>query len=265
MSKRIAAMTLVLASFFLSTLFAATPDAFVGTWIWNPDTKGFTLNIKSTSANNYALSYANGETQHVVADGQFHKGESSGDLQISFQKTGDNEWILRYKHDKPNPAHSTAILTLSKDGMTVTEKVERISSKGDPLTFEALLTRSKPGHGIEGEWTFKQYIVKGGPDVTMTITSSVPQQITLSNSDSKVVLSILSLDGTPYKESGPTASAKDAYSARLIDDHTLLFDHYKDGSLFESGQWTVSSDGKTIVMVEKPKGKPPYTVSYSKQ
>jgi hypothetical protein len=264
-SKLRAFRAIAVASFSISSIAAATPDAFVGRWLWVPEVKGLNMEITSTATNRYDFHYMDGETEHVVADGQFHKGELSGGEQVSFQKTGDSEWTMKYKFDQPNPARGTSIFTLSKDGTTLTEKEERISAKGDQHRSEAVLTRSKPADGIVGEWAFKNYVSKEGPEATITITSAAPNQMTLANSDTKDVLAFASLDGKIYKESGPTASTADAYSVKLVDDHTLLFDRYKQDKLQESGKWTVSANGKTLTAVEKPNEKPSYTVSYSRR
>ena len=241
MSKRTFQLLLI-ACLVTGTLWAAN-DPFVGKWKLNPSKSKLTdqMKVEVAGANRYAITFAPGAVDTVVADGSDQPGLRGTTLSITVE--GPNTWKVTRKRE--GRTLITANWTLSGDGKTLTDAFTGYEPDGSTLSLHYVYERTAAGSGFPGTWestsekvnsVFEFQIQPYEGDGLSFIT---PAEHETQN---------MRFDGKDYPNVGPDVPPGSASSGGRVNERTLEMTDKIKGKVMNTRQIKLSPDLKTLTM-----------------
>jgi hypothetical protein len=238
-------------------LAASTP--FAGTWKVNLE-KSILVGdtVKFSSEGDAMRMTAGGDSYEFKADG----GESKTRFgAASWKKINDKTWeetdIVNGHLD------SKTTWTLSGDGKTLTAHATGDKPGGGSFDDTSTYVRTAGTQGLAGTWKNKEY--KGSAPSLLTL-SDLEDGLVFDEPDFKLKASG-TFDGKPGNVTGPGIPAGASFSLTRIGPHSFKMTRTQNGKPFDMSSWTVSPDGKSLVVVTRTAGTtdPPTKEVFDKQ
>jgi hypothetical protein len=233
---------LLVACLVAGTLWAAN-DPFVGKWKVNPSKSKLTdeMKVEVAGANRYAITFAPGAVDLVVADGSDQPGLRGTTLSITVE--GPNTWkVIRKKEGR---TLITATWTLSGDGKTLTDAYTGYQPDGSTLSLHYVYERTAGNSGFLGTWD----------SVSEEVNSVIELQIQpykgdgLSfNSPAAQMTTNIKFDGNDYPDLGPNVAPGSASSGRRVNERSLEITDKFQGKIRDTRRIELSTDLKTLTM-----------------
>lgn len=237
-------MALVAISTALATgpLWAAN-NPFIGDWKLDPSRSKLTdvMKVESLGSNKYAFDFGD-SPETIVIDGTDQSGVSGTTLAVSVERP--DAWKVVRKKD--GRVVIIANWELSKDGNTLTDNFNAVSSDGSTSTVDNVYRRKGQGSGFAGTWVSTNQAVNFV--YVLQIRPYEEDGVSIINASSQLTRN-MKQDGKDYPNTGATAAVIAASSLRTLDEHTLeLTDKKSNGKVYDTQQFKLSSDLKALTI-----------------
>jgi hypothetical protein len=233
---------LLVASLVMGTLWAAN-DSFVGKWKVNPSKSKLNdeMKVEVAGANRYAITFASGAVDTVVADGSDQPGLRGTTLSITVK--GPNNWeVIRKMKGR---TLLTGYWTLSEDGKTLNDAYTEYAPDGSTSSSPYVYERTAGSSGFLGTWDSESEKVKSG--IELQIQPYEGDGLSFSSPDAEMTKK-MKFDGNDYPDLGPDVAPGSASSGRRLNDRSLeITDKFK-GKITGTRQIELSTDLKTLTM-----------------
>jgi hypothetical protein len=258
MSSRIFQLLLVVG-LATGTSWAAQ-DPFVGKWKVNPSKSKLNdeMKVEAAGANRYAITFAPGVVDTVVADGSDQPALSGSTLSITVK--GPNRWeIIRKMKDR---TLLTAYWTLSEDGKTLNDAFTQYLPDGTTLFSQSLpngstlflpyvYERTAGNSGFPGTWDSESAKVAAG--IELQIQPYEGDGLSLnggpdSGPDDAKMAKRMKFDGNDYPDLSPNGDTGSAYSGRRVNERSLEITEKSKGKITGTRHIELSKDLKTLTM-----------------
>jgi hypothetical protein len=248
---------LLVAGLVTGTLQAAN-DPFVGKWKVNPSKSKLNDEMKvevagAGGANRYAITFAPGAVDTIVADGTDQP--ALGGTTLSITVKGPNSWVVIRK--MKGRTLLTGDWTLSEDGKTLNDAYTEYAPDGSkslflPYVYQRTAGSSgSPGTGFPGTWDSDSEKVKSG--IELQIEPYEGDGLSF-NSPGAEMTKKMKFDGNDYPDLDPNADPGSASSGRRANERTLeITDKFKD-KITGTRQIELSADLKTLTMTTRQLG-----------
>jgi hypothetical protein len=210
--------------FVLCLLTIVRADPFVGKWKLNPSKSRLPdeMIVAVAGPNRYALTFAPGAVDTIVADGRDHPALQGTTFSITVE--GSNNWkMIRKQGDH---LLVTAEWTLAGDGQTLTDAFTGYRPDGSTLSVHYVYERTAGSSGFPGTWDSVKEEV--GTVIELTIQ---PKGGGLSFDSHELALSLS--------------------SARRVNERSLEITDKSQGKVTSTQQVELSSDLKTLTMTAR--------------
>ena len=150
---------LLVASVVTGTLWAAN-DPFVGKWKVNPSKSKLNdeMKVEVAGANRYAITFAPGFVDTIIADGSDQPGLRGTTLSITVE--GPNTWkVIRKMKGR---TLITGYWTLSADGKALNDAYTEYAPDGSTSSVPYVYERTAGSSGFLGTWDSESEKVKSG-------------------------------------------------------------------------------------------------------
>lgn len=249
---------LLIACLVTGTVWAANDpnNPFVGKWKVNPSKSKLNDEMKvevagaGANVNRYAVTFAPGFVDTVVADGSDQPALSGTTLSITVK--GPNNWVVVRK--MKGRTLLTASWTLSEDGKTLHDAYTEYAPDGSPTSVPYVYERTagssgSPGTGFAGTWDSDSEKVKAG--IELQIEHYEGDGLSLNGPDADMTKK-MKFDGKDYPDPNPNqepnGDAGSASSGRRVNQRTLEITDKSKGKITATRQLELSSDLKTLTM-----------------
>jgi len=140
---------LLVACLVTGTLWAAN-DLFVGKWKVNPSKSKLNdeMKVEVAGANRYAITFAPGIVDTIVADGSDQPGLRGTTLSITVK--GPNNWVVIRK--MKGRTLLTGYWTLSEDSKTLNDAYTEYAADGSKSSVPYVYERTAGNSGFPGTW-----------------------------------------------------------------------------------------------------------------
>jgi hypothetical protein len=193
---------LLVACLVTGTVWAAN-DPFVGKWKVNPSKSKLNdeMKVEVAGANRYAITFAPGLVDTVVADGTDQPGLRGTTLSVTVKGPSSWEVIRKMK----GRTLLTAYWTLSEDGKTLNDAYTEYAPDGSPSSVPYVYERTAgssgfPGTGFPGTWDSDSEKVKSG--IELQIEPYEGDGLSL-NSPGAEITKKMKFDGNDYPDPDP--------------------------------------------------------------
>lgn len=245
---------LLVACLVMSSVWAAN-DPFVGKWKVNPSKSKLNdeMKVEVAGANRYALTFAPGQVDTVVADGSDQPALSGTTLSITVK--GPNNWeIIRKMKGR---TLLTAYWTLSEGGKTLNDAFTQYLPDGTTLFSQSLpdgstlflpyvYERAAGNTGFLGTWDSESAKVTAG--IELQIQPYEGDGLSFKRSDEEMA-KMIKLDGNDYPDLDPNGGDKGtAYSGRRVNERSLEITEKFKGKITGTRQIELSRDLKTLTV-----------------
>jgi hypothetical protein len=205
------------------------------------------MKVEAVGADRYAVTFAPGAVDTIVADGSDQPGLRGTTLAITIE--GPNTWkVVRKKEGR---MLITATWALSADGKTLTDDYTGYESDGSTLNLHYVYERTAGSSGFPGTWDSTSEKL----DSVIELEVRPYQDDGLAfNSSVGGMTQNMKFDGQDYPDSGPNATAGSVSSARRVDDHGLEVTYKFQGKITQTRQIELSTDLKTLTMSMRQAG-----------
>jgi len=250
-------LKLLLITCLVTSLIWAANDPFVGKWRVNPSKSKLIdeIKVETAGADRYALTFAPGQVDTVVADGSDQPALSGTTLSIRVK--GPNSWeIIRKMKGR---TLLTAYWTLSEDGKTLNDAFTQYLPDGTTLFSQPLpdgstlflpyvYERTAGNSGFLGTWDSESAKVRAG--IELQIQPYEGDGLSFKRSDEEMAKRI-KLDGNDYPDLSPNGDKGSAYSGRRVNERSLEITEKSKGKITGTRQIELSTDLKTLTMTER--------------
>jgi hypothetical protein len=234
---------LLVACLATSSAWAAN-DPFVGKWKVNPSKSKLNdeMKVEVAGANRYAITFAPGLIDTVLADGSDQPGLRGTTLSVTVK--GPNSWVVIRK--MKGRTLLTGYWTLSEDGNTLNDAYSEYAPDGSKsFSLPYVYQRTAGTSGFTGTWDSYTEKVKAG--IELQIEPYEGDGLSL-NSPGAEMAKKMKFDGNDYPDADPHADPGSASSGRRVNEHTLeITDKFK-GKITGTRQFELSTDLKTLTM-----------------
>ncbi len=238
---------LLVAGLVTSSVWAAN-DPFVGKWKVNPSKSKLNdeMKVEVAGANRYAITFAPGFVDTVVADGTDQSALRGTTLSVTVK--GPKSWVVVRK--MKGRTLLTAYWTLSEDGKTLHDAYTEFAPDGStssiPYVYERTAGSSGfPGTGFAGTWDSESEKVKAG--IELEIQPYEGDGLTLNGPDAEITKK-MKFDGKDYPDPDPNEDPGSTSSGRRVNQRSLeITDKFK-GKITGTRQIELSTDLKTLTM-----------------
>jgi hypothetical protein len=226
----------------IGTLSAAN-DPFVGKWKVDPSKSKLNdeMKVEVAGANRYAITFAPGFVDTVVADGSEQPGLSGTTLSVTVK--GPNSWVVIRK--MKGRTLLTAYWTLSEDGKTLNDAYTEYAPDGSPSSIPYVYERTAGSSGFTGTWDSDSEKVKAG--IELQIQPYESDGLSFKRSDAKMAKRI-KFDGNDYPDPDPNGATGSAYSGRRVNERSLEVTEKFKTKITGTRQIELSKDLKTLTV-----------------
>jgi len=225
---------LLVASVVTGTLWAAN-DPFVGKWKVNPSKSKLNdeMKVEVAGANRYAVTFAPGVVDTVVADGSDQPGLRGTTLSITVK--GPNNWeVIRKMKGR---TLLTGYWTLSEDGKTLNDAYTEYAPDGSTSSVPYVYERTAGSSGFPGTWDSVKEEV--GTVIELTIQSYQGDGLAFDSHELTLAKKI-TFDGRDSLSSG-----------RRVNERSLEITNKSQGKVTGTQQVELSPDLKTLTMTAR--------------
>jgi hypothetical protein len=241
---------LLLASLITGTVWAAN-DPFVGKWKVNPSKSKLNdeMKVEVAGANKYALTFAPGFVDTVVANGTDQPALSGTTLSVAVN--GPNHWVVVRK--MKGRTLLTAYWTLSEDGKTLNDAYTEYAPDGTPSSIPYVYERTAGSSGFPGTWDSDSEKVKAGIELQIEPYKDDGDGLSFNGPDAEMTKK-MKFDGNDYPDPDPHPDQASASSGRRLTQRSLeITDKFK-GKITATRQIELSPDLKTLTMTTRLEG-----------
>lgn len=209
----------------LCLLTVVRADPFVGKWRLNPSKSRLPdeMIVAVAGPNRYALTFAPGAVDTIVADGRDHPALQGTTFSITVE--GSNNWKMVRKQG--DHLLVSAEWTLSGDGQTLTDAFTGYRPDGSTLSVHYTYERTAGSSGFPGTWDS----VKEEVGTVIELTIQPNQGGGLSFDSHELALSLSSV--------------------RRVNERSLEITDKAQGKVTSTQQVELSSDLKTLTMTAR--------------
>jgi hypothetical protein len=257
--KQLRKSILLTAVLGTSSLVLAANSPFAGTWKVNLE-KSILVGdtVKFSSAGDVMRMTSGGDSYGFKTDGSESKTRFGA---ASWKKIDDKTWE---ETDMVNGhLDSKTTWTLSADDKTLTARATGDKPGGGSFDDTSTYVRTAGTKGLAGTWKNKEF--KGSAPSLLTL-SDIENGIAFDEPDFKMKATG-TFDGKPGNVEGPGIPAGASFSISRTGPHSFKMTRTQNGKPFDMSSWTVSPDGKSLVVVTRTAGTtdPPTKEVFEKQ
>src|ERR1700691_4673262 len=208
--------SLLIACLVTGTIWAAN-DPFVGQWKVDPSKSKLNdeMKVEVAGANRYAITFAPGFVDTIVADGSDQPALSGTTLSITVK--GPNSWVVIRKQE--GRTLLTGYWTLSEDGKTLNDAYTEYAPDGSKSLFlPYVYERTAGSSGFEGTWDSDSEKVKAG--IELQIEPYEGDGLSLNSAGADFTKK-MKFDGKDHPDSDPNADLGSASSGRRVNERSL--------------------------------------------
>jgi hypothetical protein len=235
--------SLLIACLVTGTVWAAN-DPFVGKWRVNPSKSKLNdeMKVEVAGANRYAITFAPGFVDTIVADGSDQPALSGTTLSITVK--GPDSWVVIRKQE--GRTLLTGYWTLSEDGKTLNDAYTEYAPDGSKSLFlPYVYERTAGSSGFVGTWDSDSEKVKAGIELQVELYES--DGLSLNGRDAEMNKK-MKFDGSDYPDPDQRGDASATSSGRRVNQRRLeITDKFK-GKISSTRQIELSTDMKTLTM-----------------
>lgn len=233
---------LLVACLVTGTLWAAN-DPFVGKWKVNQSKSKLNdeMKVEVAGANRYAITFAPGAVDTVIADGSDQPGLRGTTLSITVK--GPNNWeVIRKMKGR---TLLTGYWTLSEDGKTLNDAYTEYAPDGSTSSLPYVYERTAGSSGFPGTWDSESEKAKSG--IELQIQPYEGDGLSFNSPDAEMAKK-MKFDGTDYPDLDPSVAPGSASSGRRLNERSLeITDKFK-GKITGTRQIELSTDLRTLTM-----------------
>jgi hypothetical protein len=221
----------------------AADNPFVGKWKVNPSKSKLNdeMKVEAAGANRYAITFAPGLVDTIVADGSEQPALSGTTLSVTVK--GSHNWVVIRK--MKGRTLLTAYWTLSEDGKTLNDAYTEYAPDGSPSSIPYVYERTAGSSGFPGTWDSESEKVKAG--IELQIQPYEEDGLSFNGPDAEMTKK-LKFDGNDYPNLDPNGDTGSASSGRRVNERSLeITDKFK-GKITGTRQIELSADLKTMTM-----------------
>lgn len=239
--------SLLVAGLVTSSLWAAN-DPFVGKWKVNPSKSKLNdeMKVEVAGANKYAITFAPGFVDTIVADGTDQPALQGTTLSITVK--GPNNWVVVRK--MKGRTLLTAYWTLSEDGKTLNDAYTEYAPDGSKSSIPYVYERTAGSSGFAGTWDSDSERVKAG--IELDIQPYEGDGLSL-NSPGEMNRK-MKFDGNDYPDPGPSGDKGSVSSGRRANERSLEITEKLKGRVTGTRQIELSTDLNTLTMTRQLAG-----------
>lgn len=233
----------LLVSCLVTSLVWAADNPFVGKWKVNPSKSKLNdeMKVEAAGANRYAITFAPGLVDTIVADGSEQPALSGTTLSVTVK--GSHNWVVIRK--MKGRTLLTAYWTLSEDGKTLNDAYTEYAPDGSPSSIPYVYERTAGSSGFPGTWDSESEKVKAG--IELQIQPYEEDGLSFNGPDAEMTKK-LKFDGNDYPNLDPNGDTGSASSGRRVNERSLeITDKFK-GKITGTRQIELSADLKTMTM-----------------
>ena len=244
---------LLVACLVTGTVWAAN-DPFIGKWKVNPSKSKLNdeMKVEVAGANRYAITFAPGLADTVVADGTDQPALSGTTLSITVK--GPNSWVVIRK--MKGRTLLTGNWTLSEDGKTLNDAYTEYAADGSTSLFlPYVYERTAGSAGFPGIWDSDSEKVKAGIELQIEPYETDGMSF---NSAGAEMAKKMKFDGNDYPDvvpnedrpnaGHPSEDPGSASSGRRVNERSLVITEKFKGEITGTRQIELSTDLKTLTM-----------------
>ena len=244
---------LLVAGLVTGTVWAANHpnDPFIGKWKVNPSKSKLNdeMKVEVAGANKYAITFAPGFVDTIVADGSDQPALSGTTLSVTVK--GPNNWVVVRK--MKGRTLLTGYWTLSEDGKTLNDAYTEYAPDGSPSSIPYVYERTAgssgfPGTGFSGTWDSKSEKVKAGIELEIQPYDGGGLSF---NSPSAEMTKKMKFDGNDYPDPDRKGDTGSASSGRRVTQRSLEITDKVKGKITGTRQIELSTDLKTLTMTTR--------------
>jgi hypothetical protein len=200
------------------------------------------MKVEVAGANRYAITFAPGFVDTIVADGSDQPALSGTTLSITVK--GPNSWVVIRKQE--GRTLLTGYWTLSEDGKTLNDAYTEYAPDGSKSLFlPYVYERTAGSSGFVGTWDSDSEKVKAGIELQVELYEG--DGLSLNGRDVEMNKK-MKFDGSDYPDPDQRGDASAASSGRRVNQRRLeITDKFK-GKISSTRQIELSADGKTLTM-----------------
>jgi hypothetical protein len=240
---------LLVACLVTSSVWAAN-DPFLGKWKVNPSKSKLNdeMQVEVAGANRYALTFAPGFVDTVVADGTDQPALQGTTLAVTVK--GPNSWVVVRK--MKGRTLLTGYWTLSEDGKTLNDAYTEYKPDGSTAVFVPYVyERTAGSSGFPGTWDSESEKVKAG--IELQIEPYESDGLSLNSPDAEMNRK-MKFDGNDYPDPDRNVDSGSASSGHRVNERSLeITDKFK-GKITGTRQIDLSADLKTLTMTVRLEG-----------
>ncbi|MFZ0761348.1 MAG: hypothetical protein WAM69_15480 [Candidatus Sulfotelmatobacter sp.] len=225
------------------TLWAAN-DPFVGKWKVNPSKSKLNdeMKVEVAGTNRYAITFAPGMVDTVVADGSDQPALRGTTLSITVK--GPNNWVVIRK--MKGRTLLTGYWELSEDGKTLNDSYTEYPPDGSTSLFlPYVYERTAGSSGFPGTWDSDTEKVKAG--IEFQIRPYEDDGLSLNSPDAEMTTK-MKFDGNDYPDLDPDGAPGSAFSGRRVNERRVEIAHKFKGKITSTRQLELSTDLKTLTI-----------------
>ena len=240
---------LLLVACLVAGTARAANDPFVGKWKVNPAKSKLTdtMKVEAVGANKYAITFAPGAVDTIVADGSDQPALRGTTFSIAVE--GPNNWTVIRK--KEGRTLIMAKWTLSGDGKTLTDAYTEYGDKGPTVSVHYVYQRTAGTLGFTGTWESTSEEVK--PDIELQVQPYEGDGLSFNSAAAGVNQSI-KFDGKDYPDVSRNMDPGSTFSGRRVDERTLEITEKFQGKITDNRQIELSKDLKTLTIAIRMAG-----------
>ena len=241
---------LLVACLFVSSVWAAN-DPFVGKWKVNPSESKLNdeMKVEVAGANRYAITFAPGAVDTIVADGSDQPALSGTTLSIAVKDP--NSWVVIRKQN--GRTLLTGYWTFSEDGKTLNDAYSEYALDGSKSLFMPYVyERTAGSSGFVGTWDSDSEKVK--PGIELQIEPYDGDGLLFHSSGAEMNNKKMKFDGNDYPDLDLRGEAAAASSGRRVNERSLEITEKFEGKTTRTRQIELSIDLKTLTMTVRLAG-----------
>lgn len=204
---------------------------------------------KVAGANGYAITFAPGAVDTIVADGSDQP--ALGGTTLSIAVKGSNSWVVIRKQQ--GRTLLTGYWTLSEDGKTLNDAYTEYKLDGSTSLFlPYVYERTAGSSGFAGTWDSGSEKVKAG--IELQIEPYEGDGLSFKGRDAEMNNKKMKFDGDDYPDPDQRGDASAASSGHRVNERSLeITDKFK-GKIISTRQIEVSPDLETLTMTVRLPG-----------
>jgi hypothetical protein len=241
---------LLFAGLITSSAWAAS-DPFVGKWKVNPSKSKLNdeMKVEVAGANRYAITFAPGFVDTIVADGSDQPALSGTTLSIGVK--GPSSWVVIRKQQ--GQTLLTGYWTLSEDGQALNDDYTEYALDGSKSLFlPYVYERTAGASGFVGTWDSDSEKVKAG--IELQIEPYEGDGLSFIGRDARMNNKKMKFDGNDYPDPDQRGEAAAASSGRRVNQRSLEITDKFEGKVTSTRQIELSTDLKTLTMTVRIEG-----------